>query len=345
MPGESKIEWTDRTWNPVSGCHKVSPGCEHCYAEAISLRFKRSTLPWTKPNADQNVVLHHDRLDLPFRWKKPARIFVNSMSDLFHENVPDGFIAWVWNTMYQTPWHTYQILTKRPERMREVVRKWNDLTGETSGVKLVRGPEATRAAHPSGRGQLFAAYLDELLKASGGVEQGAWPTFDWMEGWRWRPRLPLMNVWLGTSVEDQRRAEERIMWLMDTPATVRFLSCEPLLGPVDLTDITVVAEKPPYGPRCSVNALTGHYPQVDEYHRHERIHWVIVGGESGPGARPMAIDWVRHLRDQCRESGTPVFIKQMGAVWAKQMAADPKGGNWDRWPVDVRVREFPPEFG
>jgi protein gp37 len=259
---KTAIAWTDATWNPVTGCSHVSEGCRNCYAEALSLRFGRSKLPWTAPNAAENVKLHPERLKQPLRWKKPRRIFVNSMSDLFHEQVPDDFLVSVFMVMRgawgpdgdllpveQRPRHIYQILTKRPERMRDFMR----------------------ARYPEGYG--------------------------------------LPNVWLGVSVEDQRSADERIPLLLQTPAAVRFLSCEPLLGPVDLTALTVLEPEPPNGPGAWLNALTGHVAGPDDM-LGAQIAWVIVGGESGPHFRPMDLAWAASLRDQCQAAGVPFFFKQ-----------------------------------
>lgn len=216
--------------------------------------------------------------------------------------------------MGQCPQHTFQILTKRHARMRDWVTRWAD-HGEDGPPKIVRGPEATRTAHPSGRGQLFAA----MLAAMGTPPEGsAYPTFDWMGGQRWWPG-DLFNVHLGVSVEDQRWADVRIPALLDTPAAVRWLSCEPLLGPVNLLPFL------------------------------GRLDWVVVGGESGAGARPMHLDWVRSIVEQCKSAGVPVFVKQLGSRWASWAGAtmpednrpDPKGGDWDHWPADLCVRQYP----
>ena len=319
------IEWTDATWSPVVGCSRVSPGCEHCYAAAMDKRLRGGAgeewRPWTAANAEYNVRLHPERLDAPLRWRKPRRVFVKS--DLFHEAVPDGFIVRVLMTMLRTPQHQYQILTKRPSRMRDFFTRWADLSGEAWEPKLVRGPAATRETHPSGRGQLFAAYLESLASAEPRGEPppgAAWPTFDWMEGPRWWPTSPPWNVWLGVSVEDQRRADERIPVLLETPAAVRFISAEPLLEEVDISLWT------------TPNNLIQR-PGLD---------WVIVGGESGPGARPCDLDWIRALVDQCRDASVPVFVKQLGAKpWPTIRLRDRKGGDPAEWPEDLRVREWP----
>jgi protein gp37 len=248
MGEKSTIEWTDATWNPVTGCSKVSPGCAHCYAETLSLRRGWSTQPWLPAHAAANVILHEDRLVLPLKWRTPKRIFVNSMADLFHDLVPDAFIARVFATMAQAERHIFQVLTKRPARMQAWV-------------------------------------------------QAHYPT-------------PLPNVWLGTSVENQRWATERIPLLLATPAWVRFLSCEPLLGPVDLA--------PWLGTDVLPNA---------------RLHWVITGGESGRGFRPCNPAGVRALRDQCRAGGVAFFHKQWGGPTPKSRGRDVDGRTWDELPL------------
>ncbi len=261
-----------------------------------------------RPNWTGIVRELPDRLGQPLRWARPRRVFVNSMSDLFHPDVSDGFIARVWDVMGKTPLHTYQILTKRPERMRDWVTRWADLTGEPDDFMNARGPAATQAAHPSGRGQLFAAMLSSMGDPPPGC---AYPTFDWAEGQRYWPRV-LPNVWLGISVEHQGAADDRIPHLLATPAAVRFLSCEPLLDRVDLS---------PFG---------------------AGLGWVIAGGESGPRSRPMEGAWVLGLIEQTRDAGTPMFVKQMGCVYAQHHGLrDPKGGGMEEWPELLRVREFP----
>jgi protein gp37 len=214
MSVSSSIEWTESTWNPVTGCSKVSPGCAHCYAETFAERFRG--VPGHPYEQGFDLKLWPDRLELPLKWKRSRTIFVNSMSDLFHEAVPDDYITQVFDVMDRARWHTFQVLTKRPER---------------------------------------AASLSQQLP--------------------WSP-----NIWMGTSVENQRWIT-RIDDLRDTGAVVKFLSCEPLLGPLalDLRDIS----------------------------------WVIVGGESGHRARPMRADWARSVREQCERAGVAFFFKQWGA--------------------------------
>ena len=266
----TKIEWTDAVWNPVTGCSKVSQGCRNCYAERMAKRFAgMNGYPADDPF---KVTLHPDKLDLPLRWKKPRRIFVNSMSDLFHKDVPDEFIDRVFATMALCSHHTFQILTKRPERMAAYVNGMQRETIESYGETFIDIPRLQSAPD-------------------------AWP---------------LPNVWLGTSIEDQPTANRRIPELLKCQASVLFISAEPLLGPVDLTEVelpsryNVTPTTPAY-----INALT----RMDDdhlYNVHDALDWVIVGGESGPGARPMHPDWVRAIRDVCQVSGTPFLFKQHG---------------------------------
>ena len=253
MSDKTAIEWTDATWNPTTGCQKVSAGCKHCYAEREWPRMTR-LVPAYAWRAFGDVRCHHDRLDQPLRWRKPRKVFVNSMSDLFHPDVPDAFIHAVFTTMAKAPQHVFQVLTKRPERMRELLRLWVEL-----GLTLREG--------------------------SGAV---------------------LPNVWLGVSVENQSAADERIPLLLDTPAAVRWISAEPLLGPVDLNQLLVDQERGLHG-----SAL---HEQHDDcyYQSNAQLDWVVVGGESGPKARPMHPEWARSLRDQCAAAGVPFLFKQWG---------------------------------
>ena len=236
MGDRSAIEWTHATWNPVTGCTKVSPGCAHCYAEAITLRFKRGGrfLP-----GETTIRLHPDRLSIPLDWKTPRLIFVNSMSDLFHEEVPFGYIFRVFAAMAEAPQHTFQILTKRHEQLAR-----------------------------------FAPYLP------------------------W-----LSNIWTGVSVENQLWADRRIPALKQVPAAVRFLSCEPLLRPLN---------------------LQSHLEGVD---------WVIVGGESGPRARPIDSAWVREIRDTCVQAVVPFFFKQWGGRTSKAGGRILDGETWNQMPM------------
>ena len=234
MSEKSNIEWTDSTWNPVTGCNKVSPGCKHCYAETFAERWRG--IPGHPYEQGFDLRLWPDRLEMPLAWKKPRMIFVNSMSDLFHENVPLAFIQRVFTIMERASWHTFQILTKRSARLAELA------------------PDL------------------------------GWPP----------------NVWMGVSIETARyvwRADD----LRKVPAAVRFLSLEPLLGPIEALD------------------LSG-------------IHWVIVGGEGGPGARPIEAKWVRQIRNQCLAAGVPFFFKQWGGVQKKKNGRVLDGRTWDAMP-------------
>lgn len=267
MSAKTAIEWTDYSWNPVSGCDKVSPGCDHCYAETIATRFAG-----TKAYPDGfKVTLKPERMTDPLRKRswRGKRVFVNSMSDLFHADVPDEYIAQVFAVMALTPDVTYQVLTKRHGRMRSLLSS-----------EVFRGLVWRHAASVAAALTLYA------------------------DGFRW----PLPNVWLGVSVEDQKRADLRIPALLDTPAAVRWLSCEPLLGPVDL------------GAAFGTNY--GGDPREDE----TGVDWVVVGGESGTGARPMHPEWARILRDQCEAGGVPFHFKQWGE-WSADL-------NTLGWPAD-----------
>lgn len=275
------IEWTDTVWNPVTGCSKVSEGCRNCYAFALhDMRHKAfregKKLPQQYAKPFNEIQLFSVRLEQPLKWRKPRRIFVNSMADLFHDDVPFDFIDQVFAVMALCQQHTFQILTKRPKRMLEYFA-----VNETRWDKLAD----------------IAPYMEQWGWISPEDAANIAPPGSTLPKW---PRWPLPNVWLGTSVENQKEADERIPLLLETPAAVRFLSCEPLLGPVDL-EFTAQYEHPDnegYG----VTAIKG-------------LDWVIVGGESGPNARPMHPDWAEHLRDQCEEYGVPFFFKQWGE-WA-----------------------------
>lgn len=273
------IEWTDETWNPTTGCTKVSEGCDNCYAERIANRFGG-------PGYFDTVRLHPDRLDKPLHWRKPRMVFVDSMSDLFHGDVPDEFIAQVFTVMAMAPEHTFQVLTKRPGRMASLLKP--RIGGPLDGLPVT-----------------FSDFSDLVGRSAMHhcKETGLRP--DWPDApdgsGRSYLQWPLPNVWLGVSVENQKRAEVRIPKLLETPAAVRFLSCEPVLGPVDFS------------------AWLGRM----EYERDDgqaaiyrpALGWVIVGGESGPGARPMHPTWVRTIRDECQAAGVPFFFKQWGEFY------------------------------
>lgn len=339
MGDRSGIQWTEATWNPVVGCTKVSAGCDHCYAIRDGARLQH--LPaYADTIADGEwtglVRCLPERLDQPLRWRKPRRIFVNSMSDLFHDQVPDGFIAAVWFVMGQCAGcipeqyrgHVFQILTKRPGRMAAWLRRWADV-----GDPQI--PPMDPAAERCGRGELIAEAAETLSTPI---------VYDWMDGpRRWPAELP--GVWLGTSVEDQRWADVRVPKLLECPAAVRFLSCEPLLGPIDLGawlwgwecgcgwrgrsgrwgvrlgEVGFDGERGVYVcPSCGVRRETQDGP--GPYRVNLGIGWVIVGGESGPGARPMYPQWARDLRDQCLAADVAFFMKQWGE-WAPAADLDP----------------------
>jgi protein gp37 len=282
MSATTGISWTDRTWNPVVGCTKVSQGCKHCYAKTLHDMRHKAFLAGKLQNIPQyaqpfeTVQTLSDRLNDPYRWRKPSRVFVNSMSDLFHEDIPDDFIARVFAAMAGAPQHTFQILTKRPERM---LRFLNAVRKSPLGFRTHNGAECSSYG---GDGVLVDA----------------------CQPW------PLPNVWLGVSVENQAAADERIPLLMQTPAALRFLSCEPLLGPLDLG--------PALWCEMALDEIPGHALNDGATAGIARVRpgldWVIVGGESGKGARPMRADWARSLRDQCCDAGIPFHFKQWGTA-------------------------------
>ncbi len=239
MADQSEIEWTDATWNPVTGCTKISAGCDNCYAERFSERFRDT--PGHPFEQGFDLTLRPERLNQPLTWTRPRMIFVNSMSDLFHKAVPKAFIDQVFDTMEQAHWHQFQLLTKRSSLMRDFLRR------------------------------------------------------------RYARRSPPGHVWLGVSVEDAGRTS-RLRHLQQSPAGVRFLSIEPLIGPIGKLD------------------LTG-------------IDWVIVGGESGPRARPMNIEWAREVRDQCIVAGVRFFFKQWGGFRPKQGGRELDGREWSEFPT------------
>lgn len=309
MSDKSAIEWTDATWNPVRGCVKVSPGCANCYAETFAERFRGVKDHPYEQGFDLRLV--PEKLTEPLRWKKPRRIFVNSMSDLFQDGVPDSYIDQVFAVMALCPQHTFQVLTKRAERMRayfdvkepeELLTRWADaaITIEPLGD----GDNATEEA---------ATRYEDVFSQ------------DW----------PLPNVWLGVSVENQPMYDKRIGDLLRAPAVVRFLSVEPMLGQIDMR--MGGSSIPDYAPH---NPL----PQVD---------WVILGGESGPGARPFDLAWARSIVQQCKTAGVPCFMKQVGSRpdgwWTNELGprfnahslTSKKGGDPVEWPEDLRIREFP----
>lgn len=318
----SKIEWCDSVWNPVVGCSIVSPGCTNCYAMRMAARLEKiGTAPHyagtTKivngnPVWTGKVAMAPDRILLaPLRWKKPRRIFVNSMSDAFHESVQDAWLDRILAVAALCPQHRFLFLTKRAGRMAEYV---SHISEPGFGARD-RIDNFVLNWTMGDKPRLGAGRLDVSIDG-----------YDACERW------PLPNVYLGVSVEDQTRADERIPDLLATPAAVRFVSVEPLLGPVDFRQIRIAGE-----PHSQTHdALSGYSSDtpfefvaagLQDRMSRGRLDWVICGGESGPGARPMAVEWARSLRDQCKAAGVPFFMKQM----TKKAPI----------PDDLMVREFP----
>jgi protein gp37 len=338
MGSTTEIAWTDATWNPIVGCTPASPGCANCYASEMHDRRHRARaagkrLPEQYAKPFSTVQCFAERLSVPLHWRKPRRVFVCSTADLFHPDVPDEFIAAVFAVMASRPQHTFQVLTKRPERM----RAWFEWGGESLGLRGWRRWSISACD--------YGTEHDVPLR--------------WQQqapaDWPW----PLPNVWLGVTVEDQRAADERIPLLLQTPAALRFLSCEPLIAPVELGLLGT----------CPESWGKGYSPI------YSHLDWVIVGGESGPRARPMDLDWARSLVGQCREAAVPVFVKQLGRRpcdpckrcggagfhhgfgelghdpdWCLDCGGDGKscphmhsldGRDPAEWPEDLRVQEWP----
>lgn len=325
MANKTSIEWTDYNWNFLRGCSRVSEGCRNCYAEGVAARFSGPGMPYDglakfvdhKPRWTGEISFHENILQQPIKWQKPRKIFVNSMSDLFHENVSDEILDKAFDVMMLANHHIYQILTKRPQRM-----------------------------------------LDYLSNRSF--------------------KRPFNNhIWLGVSVEDQKTADERIPLLLQTPAAIRWISAEPLLGPIDL--------RFPGGIRTDAVRYPDRYESMSDEERDAwakrqaraiyiartgmQLDWVVVGGESGPAARPCDVGWITSIVEQCKAANVPVFVKQLGAVpmeleaeWRgrrfarllnsrndKRVPADyvplfyanRKGGDIEQWPEDLKVREYP----
>lgn len=302
MADNSHIEWTDATWNPITGCSLVSPGCTNCYAMRLAgtrLGSHSSRAGLTRetkagPVWTGEVRLNEQWLDQPLRWRKPRMIFVCAHGDLFAEGVPDEWIDRAFAVMALAPQHTFQVLTKRSARMREYL----------SAI------DAEFHASPDDLNERFG---EHCVKLSGDPCSAGW--FEDHVNW------PLPNVWLGVSVEDQARAEERIPDLLATPAAIRWISAEPLLGPVDL--LGPEHEGPLSNGEPSAEQIAND-PTGWRVVRYgvSRVDWVVAGGESGPGARPMHPDWARSLRDQCAAAGVPFFFKQWGAWFPRDQWED-----------------------
>ncbi len=365
MSTGSNIEWTEATWNPVAGCTRVSAGCDHCYAVTMTHRLEkmsegRQTKDGKQWKSNKEVALHQkyagltvlnnhgdrhfngqvrcveEALEVPLKWKKPRRIFVNSMSDLFHRDVPFEFIDRVFAVMALCPQHTFQVLTKRPERMAEYLATWPMDSSQPDRI--------TDIAHTLGH------------PAIGGLCE-----------------RPLPHVWLGTSCEDQAAADARIPHLLKCPAAVRFISAEPLLGEVSLVNSGAF-----FPGACGCQEEEGRTPcaACRDTGAVSGVDWVIVGGESGKGARPCNVEWIRSIVRQCREAGVACFVKQLGKrpyfsagrekvsrdvqtprggvihmqagsilISSNWKLDDPKGGDPAEWPEDLRVREWPSRAG
>jgi protein gp37 len=343
MGSQTGIEWTDKTWNPVRGCSRVSEGCRHCYAEKIAARFSGPGQPYhglirtghpddpagrtgsdPRWNGEVRVVAEH--LADPLKWRRPSRIFVNSMSDLFHERLTNEQIAAVFGVMAACPQHTFQILTKRARRMREwfawleesiegPAEEWSgrecDVSIDDARAKERQLELADCAATElcDGSEDAQGSWLMRLTDA----HEDAWARAGADGGTEWLLPWPLPNVWLGVSVENQAAADERIPELLATPAAVRFLSCEPLLSALYLTPyLAGIATR---GTIASDGTL---------YERpHPPLDWVIAGCESGPGARPCDVAWLRSLRDQCASAAVPFFLKQARYVDGRRGTLSP----------------------
>jgi len=260
MGDKSNIEWTDATWNPVTGCTKVSPGCDNCYAEKMSRRLKAMGQEGYKNGFKPTT--HPDRLDQPSRWTRPRKVFVCSMGDLFHRAIPTSFIEDVYVEMENNPRHIFQVLTKRPERMRDFLKG--------------------RQGYPQDYGHIYH----------------------------------------GATVENNEVAMARVPVLLDCPSQVRFLSCEPLLEELDIG----------FG-----GVMPGRWQWLDS----DSLNWVIIGGESGPGARMMYPHWALDIIEQCQMAGVKVFMKQFGSGWAKSNGEKGKGKDMETWPEWARVQEVP----
>lgn len=295
MAEKTGIKWTDATWNATTGCDHVSAGCNSCYAEALALRLQKMD-PNGKYKDGFAVRLHPKALTLPLKWRKPSKVFVNSMSDQFHVQVPDDFTDQMFAVMALCPEHIFQVLTKRPGR---AVRYLNN---PERLMRVHRAAQRVYAENPGLRSKLDAKRPPILT-----LEESVWP---------------LPNVWMGTSVEDQSVAH-RIDALLECDAAVRFLSCEPLIGPLDLN---------PYlweeaGPDWAGSNL-----------RNPGIDWVITGGESGQGFRPLDLDWVRTIRDQCVYAEVAFFHKQ-GSGFKSGQHRELDGRTWDQFPMTPAERE------
>ncbi|KTS30484.1 hypothetical protein NS228_12800 [Methylobacterium indicum] len=298
MAEHTDIEWSDATWQVITGCSVATPGCTNCYAMRLAgtrLQHHPSRAGLTRdtkagPVWTGEVRFNEQWLTQPLTWRRPRKIFAAAHGDLFHEAVPDDVLDRVFAVMALCPQHTFQVLTKRAGRMRSYMTAPNRKRAIAARVMCISELRAREVG--SHKGRIALDHFSRCFAGSG----------------------PFPNIWLGVSVEDQRRADERIPDLLATPAAVRWISAEPLLGPVDLKNIQPQD-------RAELDALRG--MDFDQGLPCARLDWVVVGGESGPGARPMHPDWARSLRDQCAAAGVPYLFKQQGA-WA-EVAEHPRG--------------------
>lgn len=306
---KTKIQWADDTWNPTTGCSKVSEGCRNCYAKfGMWPRLKAMSATVYHGREFGDVMCHPERLDYPLRFSKPTKFFVNSMSDVFHPDIPDEFIDKIFAAMALSPRHIFQILTKRPVRMKEY------LTNSQTPLNV----------------QLES--IDSRRSIKKQKQKRADISF------------PLPNVWLGVSVEDQETARERIPVLLQTPAAIRWISAEPLIESIDLRKKYWVECIEEYGDIGNelIKLIDG-------------IDWIVVGGESGPNARPCAIEWIGDIVKECKSTKTPVFVKQMGAyivsteemddegkefIW-RGTSDDMKGSVFHDFPKELQIRQYP----
>ena len=320
MSDNTKISWTDATWNPVTGCSPVSEGCRNCYAERDWPRLSSNNKTIYFGRTFSDVQLHKERLSIPLKWRRPRKIFVNSMSDLFHPSLSDEEIDQVFAVMALAQEHIFQILTKRPERMKEYFSKLEqDMARRFHLFQTIRDIAQT---------ERIQKVLDPEVSFG----------------------LPLKNVWLGVSVENQEAADDRIRILLEIPATLHWISMEPLLGPVSLEEVPV-GMLGPLRPGAKTNL--------------PKVKWVVVGGESGPAARPMEGDWLRKIKYECEAANVPLFVKQLGAAYSdskdglagkslkipeeaiyllKRRFAHRSGADIEEWPEEFKKREFPVIF-
>jgi len=291
------IAWTDETINPIVGCSRISAGCQNCYAASAAKSARLQQFPQYQKVANWNGTTEfvENQLHKPYQWKKSKRIFLGSMTDLFHENTPFSWLEEIMAMVEETPQHTYQILTKRPQRMIEFFDWYSALCSDES--------------------------IGDI---------------------KWR--MP-DNIWLGVSCENQAMADKRIPLLLEIPAKVRFLSCEPLLEPLDLSKFLPIEWS-----EIAEDWIES-WPGVGSYNVNDYPNWIIVGGESGTGARPCHVDWIRDIASQCQSAKVPVFVKQLGSnvisspyidgVKSHYKLKDRKGADINEFPDDLRLQQFP----